>query len=173
MFPGIVTDSRHAVQQEALPVLTDAMAQAGIDEPREIAAFLTTLSYESWIKYNQRQLNDTRPYGGRGLIQLTGIDNYQAAGDYLGIDLVNQPDLALELDHSVAIAIWYWTVARPHMNEWAREGKMGFVNAGVGYPLKTNPDGTTNDDARCASFAKAVRYLDPTDLIVPLCDRKV
>jgi predicted chitinase len=37
-------------------------------------------------------------YYGRGLVQLTHKTNYAAQGNRLGIDLLNNPDLALELD---------------------------------------------------------------------------
>lgn len=46
-----------------------------------------------------RQLQD-RYWGsgffGRGYVQLTHKENYKKAGESLGLDLVNQPDLALE-----------------------------------------------------------------------------
>ncbi len=35
-------------------------------------------------------------YAGRGYVQLTWKDNYRRAGDRLGVDLVGDPDLALE-----------------------------------------------------------------------------
>lgn len=38
------------------------------------------------------------PYFGRGYVQLTWKRNYEKAGDVLGLDLVNKPELALEPD---------------------------------------------------------------------------
>ncbi|MEM7303237.1 MAG: glycoside hydrolase family 19 protein [Pseudomonadota bacterium] len=42
-------------------------------------------------------------YFGRGLVQLTHRSNYERLGRVLGIDLVNNPDLALDLKTSVDI----------------------------------------------------------------------
>jgi len=40
-------------------------------------------------------------YYGRGHVQLTWFENYQAMGKALGIDLLNNPDLMLTMDVSV------------------------------------------------------------------------
>lgn len=48
-------------------------------------------------------------YRGRGYIQLTGKDNYKKIGDYLGIDLVGNPDLvnsSPEMAAKTAVAYW-------------------------------------------------------------------
>jgi hypothetical protein len=47
------------------------------------------------------------PYFGRGLIQLTGKDNYQKYGRLIGVDLVNNGDLALNPINSYKIAVEY------------------------------------------------------------------
>lgn len=51
---------------------------------------------------------DAYNYRGRGYIQLTGKDNYQAAGTALGLDLVKHPELAAEPENAAKIAVWYW-----------------------------------------------------------------
>ncbi len=45
-------------------------------------------------------------YAGRGLSQLTGRTNYTNAGKFLGIDLLANPDKALEPDIAARILIW-------------------------------------------------------------------
>jgi putative chitinase len=47
-------------------------------------------------------------YRGRGFIQLTGKSNYALAGKALGIDLLNNPDLAATPLIAARIAGWYW-----------------------------------------------------------------
>jgi hypothetical protein len=42
-------------------------------------------------------------YYGRGFVQLTWLRNYQVMGQLLGLDLVQKPDLALDLKTSVVI----------------------------------------------------------------------
>lgn len=44
-------------------------------------------------------------YYGRGYPQLTWLDNYKKMGDIIGVDLVNNPDLALLPDNSAKIMI--------------------------------------------------------------------
>lgn len=44
-------------------------------------------------------------FRGRGFVQLTGRANYAEAGKALGIDLIGNPDLALELDVAAKILI--------------------------------------------------------------------
>lgn len=174
MFPGLVTAEREAKIIVGLPSLNEAMRAADITTPRRIAAFLTTLRFESWIIYNQKQLTQARVYYGRGYIQLTGratdpdangfVQNYTPAGKYLGIDLVGQPDLALDIAYSARIATWYWTVARPQCNKAADENDMGAICAAIGYPLKVinTLTGETNDQQRCKAYAYALAYLDPS-----------
>lgn len=48
-------------------------------------------------------------YRGRGIVQITGKENYQRFGKIAGLDLVNNPDLAMDPKNAVDIAIAYWT----------------------------------------------------------------
>jgi len=54
------------------------------------------------------QPSDGYKYRGRGYIQITGRENYAAYGKKLGIDLLNNPDLALNADISARIAAEFW-----------------------------------------------------------------
>ena len=166
MFPGYPNASNKIVGKlrtspeakgnvaAGFPSLLEAMAAARINTPERIAAFLTTLCFESWCEYNAVQLNDTRLYKGRGYIQLTGSFNYEAAGDYLGVDLLDNPNAAASLEWSAKIATWYWTVARPNCNAYADSLRMGKINAAIGYPISGS-----NDTDRCMVFGCALRYL--------------
>lgn len=64
--------------------------------------------------YGGRMGNDAAPsndgysYRGRGLIQLTGKDNYRTAGKAIGLDLVKSPGLVTEPSISAKIAAWYF-----------------------------------------------------------------
>jgi putative chitinase len=57
-------------------------------------------------------------YRGRGMIMITGKDNYIAFSKDMNIDAVNNPDL-LAIDLSVAIksAIWFWN--KNNLNRYA------------------------------------------------------
>ncbi|MEU2179599.1 glycoside hydrolase family 19 protein [Streptomyces thermolilacinus] len=94
---------------------------------QEAAAFLANVSHETGglvhiVEQNTANYphycDATQPYGcpagqaayyGRGPIQLSWNFNYKAAGDALGIDLLNNPH-RVEREAAVAwkTALWYW-----------------------------------------------------------------
>ena len=47
-------------------------------------------------------------YHGRGLIQLTGKDNYANCGDSLGVDLIGNPVLLVTPEYACLSAGWFW-----------------------------------------------------------------
>lgn len=49
---------------------------------------------------------DGAKFAGRGLVQLTGRTNYKNAGAFLGLDLLSNPDLALEPANATRILVW-------------------------------------------------------------------
>ena len=84
-------------------------------------------------------------YYGRGLIQLTHLDNYRAAGLALGLDLVEHPDLALAPGYAAKILAWFMKANR--VAEAASLGKLikarTRVNGGNGIDVSV-PGGTTH-----------------------------
>lgn len=84
----------------------------------ELAYILATATHEANLKTDIREFGRGlgRKYGkvywptgqryyGRGLCQLTWWFNYDKLGNLLDIDLLNNPDLALETNNSVKILI--------------------------------------------------------------------
>jgi putative chitinase len=57
---------------------------------------------------------------GRGLIQVTGKENYKHCGDALGIDLVSNPQLLEEPRYAALSAGWFWN--KKGLNALADEG---------------------------------------------------
>jgi putative chitinase len=62
--------------------------------------------------YNGRLGNtseeEASKYLGRGLIQLTGKENYEHCGSSLGVDFVGNPDWLLDPKYATLSAGWFW-----------------------------------------------------------------
>lgn len=63
---------------------------------------------------------DGAKYIGRGLIQLTGKDNYKAASEALSVDFIGQPQLLEQPRYAALSAGWYWN--RKQLNQLADIG---------------------------------------------------
>lgn len=80
----------------------------------ECAGFRTTEEFASGAAYEGRadlgnvEKGDGLRFKGRGLIQLTGRDNYRRYGQRLGLPLEQEPTLAAEPVTSLIIACEYW-----------------------------------------------------------------
>lgn len=107
------------------PYIANALQEAGISDPNAIVAVLATIKtetgnfapiseYASGEAYNGRSdLGNTQPgdgprFKGRGFIQLTGRANYREYGRQLGVDLENNPNLALDPEVSAKILVQYF-----------------------------------------------------------------
>ena len=60
-------------------------------------------AWQGWLLNLQNRYWNTG-YFGRGLIQLTWYGNYQKMGDLIGVDLVNNPNLANDITNASKIA---------------------------------------------------------------------
>lgn len=122
------------------------MVKAGINTPLRKAHFLAQIGHESGRLIYVRELASGRAYNGRvdlgnmrpealaiaeahgstpgpwwrghGLIQVTGYDNHLACGTYLGLDLLNHPELLEQPVNAAAAAGWFWSV-RHNLNALA------------------------------------------------------
>jgi putative chitinase len=78
--------------------------------PANEQAIANTIYGGAWGKKNLGNLvdGDGWRYRGRGPMQITGRSNYGRFGDLLGIDLIAQPELALDARYIYAIPAAYW-----------------------------------------------------------------
>jgi putative chitinase len=115
------------------PLLTEIMPKWGIDTLQRQAMFIAQVLHESGEfrylaelgsdeyleKYDTGQLaenlgntpeddGDGQLYKGRGLIQVTGKDNYRKCGQALQLPLLKSPELLEQPRNAVASACWYW-----------------------------------------------------------------
>jgi predicted chitinase len=81
---------------------------------KEIGGSLDFRKYDpKYAPKKAKILGNTKPgdgakYKGRGYIQITGKYNYKKAGEALGLDLVNKPELVEKPEVAAKVAVWYW-----------------------------------------------------------------
>lgn len=107
------------------PLLEAAMAEFEINNLARQSAFIAQLAHESgelrfWQElasgaaYEGRkdlgntEKGDGKRYKGRGPIQITGRANYKKYGDILGLDLINDPELAANPEVGFRLAGAFW-----------------------------------------------------------------
>lgn len=73
-------------------------------QPEQIANTV----YANRLGNGPARTGDGYRYRGRGLIQITGRNNYRWIGGLLGIPLEDQPALLIQLDYAAASAAAYW-----------------------------------------------------------------
>lgn len=139
------------------PVIVAALEAEGIDTPAVEQAAAGTIAAETpdfvpvtemgpvsyFGKYEPgttlgKRLGNTQPgdgyrYRGRGFIQLTGRANYRAYGQRVGVDLENNPDLALEPSTAARVLAAYFhdrgVADAANAGDWAAVRKL--VNGGL------------------------------------------
>jgi predicted chitinase len=108
-----------------LPFMQQAMAEFDITSYLRETAFLAQLAhesaelrymeeiasgaaYEGRVSLGNTQPGDGKRFKGRGPIQLTGRANYTKYGQLLGLDLVNDPEIAATKEVGFRIASQFW-----------------------------------------------------------------
>jgi putative chitinase len=104
--------------------------------------------------YNGRLGNtseeEAAKYLGRGLIQLTGKENYERCGLAIGADLLSNPDLLLDPRYATMSAGWFWN--KKGLNELADQQEHGQITKRIN-------GGTLGLDDRIAKTTKAAQAL--------------
>jgi len=164
--------------------LNATMDEFGITTPKRQAAFLAQLAHESGsLRYveeiasgaaydNRADLGNTRPdaialaelagttpgryYKGRGLIQITGYDNYLACSRALLRDdsLTKNPSMLERADLACRSAGWYWDSRR--LNDYADAGQFETITRKINGGLNGQSD-------RLAHYQRALSVLQGGD----------
>ncbi|MFI0815526.1 glycoside hydrolase family 19 protein [Streptomyces sp. NPDC021098] len=160
-------------------------ANTGSDtvKKQEAAAFLANVSHETGglvhiVEQNQANYPHycdwNQPYGcpagqaayyGRGPIQLSWNFNYKAAGDALGIDLLNNPWL-VQNDSAVSwkTALWYWNTQTgpgtmtPH-NAMVNQRGFGETIRSINGSLECNGANPGQVQSRIDAYQRFVQIL--------------
>jgi predicted chitinase len=115
-WPALV----EALRQDGIStrlIQAGVIATVGVEVPR----FLPIPEYASGKAYEWRlDLGNTEPgdgvrFKGRGFIQITGRANYRAYGRALGLDLIGNPDLALDPENAAKILASYFRGRRVYV----------------------------------------------------------
>lgn len=97
-----------STKEATIAAIIEECEAQGLGLPAQIAYVLATTQWETaqtfkpvreafWKSEEWRRTNlKYHPYYGRGYVQLTWKSNYQQYSEILGIDLVNEPDRAME-----------------------------------------------------------------------------
>jgi putative chitinase len=104
--------------------------------------------------YNGRLGNaneeEAAKYLGRGLIQLTGKENYANCGSGIGVDLLSDPTLLLDPRYAALSAGWFWN--KKELNTLADAGNFETMTKRIN-------GGLIGLDDRKAKIAKALSVL--------------
>jgi len=178
---AIMPNAGDARARKFIEPLNAAMHEYGIDTPKRQAAFLAQIAHESGsLRYvceladgsaydNRVSLGNTRPearaiaasnnstpgpfYKGRGLIQITGYDNYASCSRALFNDeatLAHNPVMLERRELAARSAGWYW---------WSR-GLNAFADAGMFEKITRRINGGLNGQVeRLAYFKRAQEVL--------------
>ena len=95
---------------------TDELANAFAGKPEMIANRV----YASRMGNGDEASGDGFRYCGRGLIQLTGKNNYQAFADSLEMNVEDVPDYLSTFEGAAQSACWFWE--SNNLNQWADKG---------------------------------------------------
>lgn len=93
-------------------------------------------------------LDDGWNYRGRGLIQVTGRENYRKCGEALNLDLVARPELLELREVAASSAAWYW-----------RSRGLAALGADVEAVTRAINGGTNGLADRIARYQRAVGAL--------------
>jgi putative chitinase len=138
-----------------LDPINKTLEEFEINTPQRIRMFLAQIGHESGqLRYRRelasgeayegrKDLGNTKPgdgvrYKGRGLIQITGRNNYGLASLALGLPLLEKPELLEEDLNACRSAGWFWY--KSNLNALADMGKFETITRRINGGLNGYSD---------------------------------
>ncbi len=128
------------------------LAQIGHEsgQLRYVEEIASGAAYEGRLDLGNKYKGDGIRFKGRGLIQVTGRDNYMRCGVALGLDLIKDPLLLKLPINACRSAGWFWGM----------KGLNAIADTGDQRRVTKKVNGGYNGlDDRLALFAKAMQVL--------------
>lgn len=102
------------VQRNSIRLIVQAFEQYGDKDPNKLAYILATARHESRFRPIEEYRSNTSQqnkywhtgFYGRGFVQLTHEKNYRKMSEFLGVDLVKNPSLALDANNAAKILVY-------------------------------------------------------------------
>jgi putative chitinase len=98
---------------------SDDLANAYANMPNKQEAIANRV-YASRMGNGDESSGDGYRYCGRGLIQLTGKNNYQSFADSLEMNVEDVPEYLATFEGAAQSACWFWE--SNNLNQWADKG---------------------------------------------------
>jgi putative chitinase len=98
---------------------TDALAQEYASKPNKQEAIANRI-YANRMGNGPEESGDGFRYSGKGLIQLTGKDNYFWFSQSIGISVEEAAEYMLTFEGAAQSACWFWETNK--LNQWADKG---------------------------------------------------
>jgi len=167
-----------------LPYLNYGMDKYQINNYNRISCFLPQIAHESGcLKYvleiadgkayegridlGNADIGDGPKYKGRGLIQITGRNNYITLAEEFAVDFVNHPELLEQPMHAANSACWFWkwrslNEIADKPDDWVKEWKGRKYNRFEWITVKIN--GGLNGLADRLKYFEIAKSVLPKDV---------
>lgn len=109
MYEGVIyRDADRLIRKvhSAIERFTRSEIEAAVESRDPVS--LATILYEKRSDLGNTEAGDGFKFRGRGVFQITGRRNYTAYGNEIGINLVDDPDLAADPEAAAKIAVAFW-----------------------------------------------------------------
>jgi predicted chitinase len=135
-----------SIQKNSIQLIVQAFDQYGDNDFYKLIYILATTRHESNFRpikeyrakpsqtdiYNRQNRYWYSGYYGRGFVQLTWERNYKKMSDVLGVDLVKNPDLALQPNYAAKILVYgmmHGLFTRKALAQYINSSDADFYNA--------------------------------------------